>query len=199
MKLKDELPQDHRLAQVYRFGAAGCGVILVAFGCLGFADRLAFFDTRGVSVAGMSSNGLLSLISVLVGLLLVGAAFVGGNFASTANMVVGVLFLIAGFAHLFVLDRSANILNFRMSNVLFSFVMGLMIMTFGMYGRVSGGLPHDNPYWRSRHPREAAAEDARRARAALAARGLAPAGPTSADALVRGGAVQLPSAEGQQG
>ncbi len=45
-----------------------------------------------------------------------------------------------------------------MTNVLFSFVMGLIILTFGMYGRVSSKLPHDNPYWRRRHAREAARE-----------------------------------------
>jgi hypothetical protein len=27
-----------------------------------------------------------------------------------------------------------------------------------MYGRVSSKLPHDNPYWRRRHAREAARE-----------------------------------------
>lgn len=38
-----------------------------------------------------------------------------------------------------------------MQNVIFSLVTGLLLMTFGMYGRVSGSLPHDNPYWRARH------------------------------------------------
>ncbi|HET6856084.1 MAG TPA: DUF4383 domain-containing protein [Streptomyces sp.] len=165
MRLKDELPVDHRLATVYRAGAALCGVILIVFGCLGFADRLAFFDTTGSQVAGLSTNGLLSLISVVVGLVLIGGAVVGGNTASNVNMAVGVLFVLSGFVHLFILDRPANILDFSMSNVVFSFVMGLLIMTFGMYGRVTGGLPHDNPYWRLRHPDRAAREDsARRAR-----------------------------------
>jgi hypothetical protein len=38
-----------------------------------------------------------------------------------------------------------------MSNVIFSFVVGTALITFGMYGRVSGTLPPDNPYWRERH------------------------------------------------
>ncbi|MEN8652674.1 DUF4383 domain-containing protein [Streptomyces sp. 21So2-11] len=167
MRLKDELPVDHRLATVYRAGAALCGAILIVFGSLGFADRLSFFDTTGSQVAGLSTNGLLSLISIVVGLVLIGGAVVGGNTASTVNMAVGALFVLSGFVHLFILDRPANILDFSMSNVVFSFVMGLLIMTFGMYGRVTGGLPHDNPYWRRRHPDRAAREDsARRARPA---------------------------------
>ncbi|EGX58506.1 hypothetical protein SZN_17422 [Streptomyces zinciresistens K42] len=158
MKLSDELPVDHKLASVYRYGAAFCGLVLLVFGALGFADRLSPFSTDGQHLAGMSTNGVLSLISVLVGLALVGGAVVGGNFASTLNMVVGVLFLLSGFAHIFVLDRPANVLDFGMTNVMFSFVMGLVVLTFGMYGRVSSKLSHDNPYWRRRRAREAARE-----------------------------------------
>ncbi|MGR8007388.1 DUF4383 domain-containing protein [Streptomyces hypolithicus] len=174
MKLSDELPVDHRLATIYRAGAALCGLILLIFGCLGFADQLTFFNTSGSEVAGLSTNGLLSLISVLVGLLLIAGGIVGGNFASTVNMTVGVLFLISGFAHIFILDRPANILDFSMPNIVFSFVMGLLIMTFGMYGRVTGGLPHNNPYWRLRHPDRASREDDARERAAIGPHALEP-------------------------
>ncbi|MER5946719.1 DUF4383 domain-containing protein [Streptomyces sp. NPDC001904] len=170
MELKDELPVDHKLSQVYRWGAAFCGVVLLVFGCLGFADQLSPFDTDGSHIAGMSTNGVLSLISVVVGVALIAGAVIGGNVASTLNMVVGTLFLISGFVHIFILDKGANVLGFGMTNVIFSFVMGLVILTFGMYGRVSSRLPHDNPYWRRRHPREAARES-------IARRGL-PAGGT---------------------
>ncbi|MFF2775998.1 DUF4383 domain-containing protein [Streptomyces sp. NPDC058052] len=158
MKLKEELPVDHHLATVYRVGAAVCGCLLLVFGCLGFADVLSPFDTSGDKIAGMTTNSALSVISVVVGMVLLAGAVVGGNVASTVNMIVGALFLLSGFYHLFVLDRPANFLDFGMTNVVFSFVMGLLIITFGMYGRVSSKLSHDNPYWRRRHPREAAAE-----------------------------------------
>ncbi len=170
VRLKDELPVDHHLATVYRWGAALCGVILLVFGCLGFADALSPFDTSGDRIAGMTTNTALSVISVVVGFVLLAGAAVGGNTASTLNLTVGGSFLISGFYHLFVLDRSANFLDFGMTNVMFSFVMGLLILTFGMYGRVSSKLPHDNPYWRRRHPREAAAESLARRRAAVLAR-----------------------------
>ena len=169
MKLQDELPVDHHLARVYRYGAALCGVILLVFGCLGFADALSPFDTSGDQIAGMTTNFTLSVVSTVVGLALIAGAFVGGNFASTVNMAVGVLFLLSGFAHIFVLDKPANVLDFGMTNVMFSFVMGLIILTFGMYGRVTSRLSHDNPYWRRRHPRESARESQARRRAALAA------------------------------
>ncbi|MGW6263387.1 DUF4383 domain-containing protein [Streptomyces sp. NPDC055085] len=158
MQLKDELPIDHQLGTVYRWGAAFCGVLLLVFGSLGFADQLSPLNTNGSSIVGMSSNGILSLVSVLVGATLIVGGFIGGNVASTVNMAVGTLFLLSGFVHIFILDRPANIFDFGMTNVIFSFIMGLVILTFGMYGRVSSKLPHDNPYWRRRHPREAARE-----------------------------------------
>ncbi|MGW6965090.1 DUF4383 domain-containing protein [Streptomyces zaomyceticus] len=176
MRLKDELPVDHHLARVYRAGAAFCGLVLLVFGSLGFADALDPFSTSGRNIAGLTTNTTLSVISVVVGLLLLAGAVRGGNFASTLNMAVGSLFLLSGFVHLFILDRSANILDFGMTNVMFSFVMGLLILTFGMYGRVSSKLSHDSPYWRQRHPREAAQESlARRRREASA--GLSAAAP----------------------
>ncbi|WP_329491787.1 DUF4383 domain-containing protein [Kitasatospora sp. NBC_01246] len=158
MKLHDELPVDHRLSQVYRAGAGLCGAALFVFGCLGLADGLSFFSTAGETIAGLSSNGLLSLVSVMTAVVLVVGALIGGNIASTVNITVGTLFVLSGFANLALLESSANILAFRLPNVLFSFVMGLLIATFGMYGRVSGKLPLDNPYWRHRHQRPAAGD-----------------------------------------
>ncbi|MCX0246768.1 DUF4383 domain-containing protein [Streptomyces drozdowiczii] len=169
MNLKDELPLDHHLATVYRYGAGLCGLILLAFAGLGFADALSPLDTAGDTIAGMSTNIALSVISTVVGLALLAGAVIGGNFASVLNMTVGALFVLSGFAHIFVLDRSANILDFGMSNVIFSFVMGLVIATFGMYGRVSSKLSHDNPYWRRRHPEQAARERAKATGASRAA------------------------------
>ncbi|MGX1267380.1 DUF4383 domain-containing protein [Streptomyces phaeoluteigriseus] len=156
MKLRDELPVDHHLATVYRYGAAFCGLVLLTFAGLGFAEGLSSFNTSGDTIAGMTSNVALSVISTVVGLALLVGAAIGGNFASNLNMTVGALFVLSGFAHIFVLDRPANFLDFGMTNVIFSFVMGLIIATFGMYGRVSSRLRHDNPYWRRRHADQAA-------------------------------------------
>ena len=103
---------------------------------------------------GLSTNAVLSTISVVVGLILIGAAVVGGNTSANVNAVVGALFLVSGFANMCVLRTSWNVLNFSMANVIFSFVVGLALLTFGFYGRVSGGLPADNPYYRARHGRD---------------------------------------------
>ncbi|WP_371496960.1 DUF4383 domain-containing protein [Kitasatospora sp. NBC_00374] len=154
MKLQDELPVDHRLAQVYRFGAGLGGVFLIVFGILGLLDHPSFLDTQGKEVIGMSSNGTLSVISLIAGGILIAGAVIGGNIASNINMIMGVVFILAGFVGLMVLDSSANRLAFQIPNVLFSFIFGFVVLTFGMYGRVSSHLPQDNPYWKKRRARE---------------------------------------------
>jgi len=145
------MPQDHPLSRVYRIAGGLIGAVLLVFGVLGFFDQLAFFDTEGDRVAGLSTNAVLSTISVVVGLILIGAAATGGNLSANVNAIFGALFLASGFANMCVLRTSWNILNFSMSNVIFSFVVGLALLTFGFYGRVSGGLPADNPFVRARH------------------------------------------------
>lgn len=149
------LPTDSPLNRVYRIGAAVIGAGLLVFGVLGYFNQLAFFDTAGADkVIGLSTNVLLSTISVVVGLALLAGAVAGGNRAAELNAVVGVLFIGSGLANLIVPRTSWNFLNFSMSNVIFSFVVGVLLLAFGLYGRVSGGLPPDNPYYRARHGRD---------------------------------------------
>lgn len=158
MQFQDHLPQDHRLGRVYRYSAGFMGLLLLVFGVLGLTDRLAFFSTSGEHVLGLSSNGALSVISIVAAAILIAGAAIGGNVASTINFVMGAVFVVSGAVNLALLDTQANFLAFRFQNVMFSFVVGMMLITFGAYGRVSGGLPHDNPYWRARHPEQAQAE-----------------------------------------
>ncbi|MGR8010111.1 DUF4383 domain-containing protein [Streptomyces hypolithicus] len=178
--LDEHLPVDHHLSRVYRWGAGLMGLFLLAFGVLGLIDRIGFFSTGGDTVAGLNTNGALSVLSVVIGGALLAGAFVGGNTASTVNMVLGSAFTLSGFANLALLETDYNFLAFRMQNVLFSFVLGLLLMTFGMYGRVTGSLPHDNPYWLARHT---GPDDAVHNRKALS-------GPTAPEQPARSGSPQ---------
>ncbi|MFI2199798.1 DUF4383 domain-containing protein [Streptomyces sp. NPDC020192] len=152
MRFDQHLPVDHRLNAVYRIGAGLIGAFLVAFGVLGLVNHIGFFNTGGATAAGLNTNGALSVLSICIGAILLAGMVIGGNVASTLNMVLGVLFLLNGFLFLGLLDTPHNFLAFKIQNVLFSFVVGLLLMTFGMYGRVGSALPRDNPYWRYRHP-----------------------------------------------
>ncbi|GGJ98444.1 hypothetical protein GCM10011583_32390 [Streptomyces camponoticapitis] len=152
MRLDEHLPVDHRLSMVYRIGAGLIGLVLLVFGILGLVDQIGVFGTGSHTTAGLNTNSALSILSICVGVLLFAGMLIGKNFASTLNMILGVLFILSGFVNLALINTGFNPLAFRIQNVLFSFVVGVLLMFFGMFGRVSGGLPHNNPYWRARHP-----------------------------------------------
>lgn len=136
------------LAGVHRISSIVLGLGLCTFGVLGFLDQLSFFATTGQPILGLSTNGLLSTISVVVGAVLIVAGVRGGRLASTVSVTVGVLFLLSGVANVLVLNGPYNILAFRMPNVVFSLIVGLILLVLGAYGRFTGRLPEDSPYRR---------------------------------------------------
>jgi hypothetical protein len=131
---------------VHRVGALSVATVILVFGLLGFAGRLAFFSTSGEPVLGMSTNGLLSTISVLTAAVLVVATLRGPRPASTVMLTVGALFLGSALGNLALMRTDFNVLAFQVSNVVFSIVAGLLLLLTGAYGRLSGNLPANSPY-----------------------------------------------------
>ncbi len=135
-----------RVPVVHKFGAVAVAAVIGVFGVLGFVGGLDYFSTDGERVLGLSSNGLLSTVSVLTAAVLVFAAFRSARTASTIMIAIGTLFLLSALANLALLRTEFNVLAFSMANVIFSIVAGLVLLTLGAYGRVSGHLPADSPY-----------------------------------------------------
>jgi Domain of unknown function (DUF4383) len=163
-----------RVYVVQRTGAVAVALFLLLFAVLGFASGQAFFSTRGQSVLGMSSNGLLSTLSVVVAVVLLAASLRSPRSASTVMLVLGPLFLVSAFVNAIVIGTRLNWLAFEVSNVIFSVVVGLPMLLLGAYGRIGGHLPPDSPYAhpdtddaeivdeRPSTPEEVAAEEAMR-------------------------------------
>jgi len=124
---------------------------LATFGILGYTGDLDFFSSRGQEVAGMSSNGLLSTVSLATAAGLVAAAALSARLVSTVMIVLGGVLIVSGLGHFFVIGTGANILAFRLPNIFFSLAVGLLLLLLGSYGRISGQIPHNNPYYLARH------------------------------------------------
>lgn len=152
------LDSPRHLDLVHRAGAVVLGLGLWAFGTLGLVDGLELFSTRGQPVLGLSSNGLLSIISLVVGAILIAAAVRGGRTASTVTVVTGAAFMLSGLGNVLVLDTELNVLAFGLPNVVFSLVAGGILLILGAYGRFTGRLPSDNPYQQERHPDDGVAD-----------------------------------------
>jgi len=147
--VRRDLPR--QLDHLHRAGAVVFGVGLGTFGVLGFVNRLDMFSTTGEPVLGLSSNGLLSTISVVVAVILIAAGLRGGRTASTVLVVIGAAFVASGLVNTLVLGTPLNLLAFRIPNVVFSFVAGALLLFLGAWGRFTGRLPDDNPYRQERH------------------------------------------------
>ena len=147
--VRRDLPR--QLDHLHRAGAVVFGLGLATFGVLGFVNRLDMFSTTGSPVLGLSSNGLLSTISVVVAVILVAAGIRGGRTASTVLVVIGAAFVASGLVNTLVLGTPLNLLAFEIPNVVFSFVAGALLLFLGAWGRFTGRLPDDNPYRQERH------------------------------------------------
>src|ERR1700712_1411432 len=94
---------------LHRGGAVLLGLGLWVFGILGLVNRLEFFSTQGRIIMGLSSNGLLSVVSLVVGAVLITAGFGGGRSSSSVTVVVGAAFMTSGFANALVMGTAANV------------------------------------------------------------------------------------------
>jgi hypothetical protein len=135
-----------RVYLVQRTGAVLVALFLLVFGLLGFARGQEFVATTGPTVLGMSSNGLLSTLSVVVAVVLLAAAVHSPRAASTAMLVLGPLFLLSALVNSLVLGTRLNWLAFQLSNVIFSVAVGVPMLLLGAYGRIGSQLPSDSPY-----------------------------------------------------
>jgi Domain of unknown function (DUF4383) len=131
------LPVNHRLSGFYRFLAALAGLFVLVFGIVG-AIRSAgepAFGHIDVTALGLHTNLAFSVLSIVVGAIVVVGAVIGGNVAHYVNQYGGGVFWLAGLAMLLLLHTDANFLNFRVSTCIVSFLLGTFLVLAGLYGR----------------------------------------------------------------
>ena len=131
-------PINHRLRGTYRGLAALCGLFLVVVGIVGIiATSGGDFFSRGSHWAlGLRMNPAQAWLSVVIGVVLVAAAAIGGNLHHRVGMGVGWGLLVLAVYGLAVLQTDANVLNYSMVNLIVLLVAGLVVLTAGLYGKV---------------------------------------------------------------
>jgi hypothetical protein len=130
------LPKNHVLRPFYRILALAAGVYCLIFGIVGAlrTHGHSIFAQVPVRALGLRTNLAFALLSVLVGLVVIGATAVGRNVDRNVNIVLGPGFIVMGLAMMTVMRTSANVLNFGMSTCVVSFVIGLALFAGGLYG-----------------------------------------------------------------
>lgn len=131
------LPVNHPAQPFYRVLAGLVGLYVLVFGIAGYAQTrgVDFFDRGEHWVLGLQTNPAFSVLSVVAGVVLLGGALFGRNADHFINFAGGVVFLVAGLVMLTLLRTDANLLNFAVANCVVSFVIGLILLTAGLYGK----------------------------------------------------------------
>jgi hypothetical protein len=133
------IPINHPLQPLYRVLAGLIGVYLIVFGIVGLArtSELDTFAQDGLPwVLGLQANRAFAILSIVVGLILLGGAFIGGNLDQKINLFASVVFLVAGMSMMILMQTDLNLLGFTMATCIVSFVIGLVLFTAALYGKV---------------------------------------------------------------
>jgi Domain of unknown function (DUF4383) len=123
------------MGNLHRIGAALVGGFVFVFGLVGLTWRPEVFSTQGPVVFGMTTNGFLAFLSMVVGFMLVFAAVFGGPVAAYGAMAAGAAFILSGLVNVFLLGTSLNVMAFTWPNVVFSWVVGALLVGLGLIGR----------------------------------------------------------------
>lgn len=131
------LPINHRFGGFYRFLAGVGGLYVLLFGIIGAAKTSGdpLFDRGDVTALGLRTNLAFSILSIVVGAILVLGALIGRNIDHYINYFGGIVFWGSGLFNLAFNHTKANVLNFNVSTCVVSFLLGTAFMLSGLYGK----------------------------------------------------------------
>ncbi|MEO3771506.1 DUF4383 domain-containing protein [Micromonospora sp. B9E7] len=131
-------PVNHPARPIYRAIGGLTGLYLVVFGVLGIItstgnEILAQDDTR---VLGQGTNLGFSLLSVLLGIVVLVGTALGRNIDVVINQWLAYALMVIGLGGLAFIRTDANIFNFSITTVVVVLTASLVLLMVGMYGKV---------------------------------------------------------------
>ncbi|MGC4893331.1 DUF4383 domain-containing protein [Micromonospora sp. DT31] len=138
-------PVNHPARPIYRAIGGLVGLYFVVFGALGVIasagnDFLAQDDTK---VLGQGTNMAFSLVSVLVGVVILVGTAIGRNLDVAINQWLAYTLMVIGLAALAFIQTEANILNFSIMTVIVVLTLALVLLMVGMYSKVGSDDEHE--------------------------------------------------------
>jgi len=121
------MPINHPLRPLYRIVSAVCGVAMLVGGVFAFGQD---------GVLGIRLNGAGTVVALTLGAASIAGAVLGGNAGRWIHLVAGIGLLVLGMASLALLRSDANLLGFSMTTCIVSFLLGLALLTCGLYEQV---------------------------------------------------------------
>ncbi|MBQ0904775.1 DUF4383 domain-containing protein [Micromonospora sp. U21] len=141
-------PVNHPARPIYRAIGGLTGLYLVVFGVLGIitsagTEVLAQDDTK---VLGQGTNLGFSLLSVLLGLLVLAGTALGRNIDVAINQWLAYALMVISLAGLAFIRTDANFFNFSITTVIVVMSAALVLLMVGMYGKV--GTEEESEAWK---------------------------------------------------
>ncbi|WP_328423332.1 DUF4383 domain-containing protein [Micromonospora sp. NBC_00389] len=131
-------PVNHPARPVYRAIGGLTGLYLVVFGALGIIESAGneVFAQDGTRVLGQGTNLGFSLLSVLLGVIVLGGTALGRNIDVAVNQWLAYVMMVVSLAGLAFIRTDANFFNFSIATVVVVMVAALVLLMVGMYGKV---------------------------------------------------------------
>ncbi|HET6482530.1 MAG TPA: DUF4383 domain-containing protein [Actinoplanes sp.] len=132
-------PVNHPLRPIYRAWSFVAGAYLVVFGIVGLIQTAgdSFTGRTGVHVFGQETNLLWSILVLVVGAIVLGAAAIGRNLDTAADKYVGWGLLVLGSYELGASRTDASIFGFSVATVVVTYLVGLVLITSSLYLKVA--------------------------------------------------------------
>jgi Domain of unknown function (DUF4383) len=132
-------PVNHPLRSIYRAIGTLIGVYYIVFGVTGIiltADE-GLFGKAGDRVLGEGSNLFWSIVSVVLGIVVVAASVLGRNRDVLVDTYLGWALVAVGAFSLATIRTDANVFDFSISTVIVSFITGLGLVLAGFYSKTA--------------------------------------------------------------
>jgi hypothetical protein len=143
------IPVNHHLRPLYRTVAGLTGLYVLVFGIAGAVESAGsdLFDRGDITALGLRTNMAFSILSIVSGAVLLGGLLFGRNIDQFVNYWGGFLFLIVPTAMLLLLRTDGNILNFSITTVVVSYVIGMVLLASGLYGKIGSEEDEKKADW----------------------------------------------------
>ncbi|WP_406074855.1 DUF4383 domain-containing protein [Micromonospora sp. NBC_01638] len=131
-------PVNHPARPVYRAIGGLTGLYLVVFGVLGIITSTGndIFAQDGTRVLGQGTNLGFSLLSVLLGIVVLVGTALGRNIDVAINQWLSYAMMVISLAGLAFIRTDANIFNLSITTVIVMMAAALVLLMVGMYGKV---------------------------------------------------------------
>ncbi len=132
-------PVNHPMRPLYRALGGLAGLYLVVFGIMGLlrTGSDGFFAKSTPHAIGQGTNLAWSIACIVLGAAVLIATAIGRNLDVATDTYIGWAILVVATVMLALLRTQANLFNFSVTTVIVSYIVGLMLITAGLYSKVA--------------------------------------------------------------